>query len=138
MRDQGDGQLVDPGIAGQMAARQLGQLAVIAAGQTLPDLADVLLDDVVVVQQPLTRGADVLAAVGGGGEPRVGIFQNPAGAVEARQERGSPPAGRRATQALLRGQGLRPLAEVLGAEQLAADRSREQIFACVRTTSEET
>jgi hypothetical protein len=120
-----------------MAARELRQLAVIAAGQTLPDLADVFLDDVVVVQQPLTRGADVFAAVGGGGEPRVGILQNPAGAVETRQERSPPPPGARAGQALLRGQGLGPLAEVLGAEQLAADWTGEQIFAGVRTTSQE-
>jgi len=93
---------------------------------------------VVVVQQPLTRGPDVLAAVGGGGEPLVGILQNPAGAIETRQERSPPPPGTCAGQALLRGQGLRPLTEVLGAEQLAADRPREQIFACVRATSDKT
>jgi hypothetical protein len=98
----------------------------------------VLLDHVVVVQQPLTGGPDVLAAVGGGGEPRVGILQNSAGAVETRQERSPPPPGTRDGQTLLRGQGLRPLTEMLGAEQLAADRAREQIFACVRTTSDET
>jgi hypothetical protein len=97
----------------------------------------VFLDHVVVVQQPLTRGADVLAAVGGGGEPRVGIRQNPAGAVETRQERCPPPSRLRASQALLRGQGLGPLTEVLGAEQLAADGTGEEIFAGVRTTSQE-
>jgi len=98
----------------------------------------VLLDHVVVVQQPLTRGPDVLAAVGGGGEPRVGILQNSAGAVETRQERSPAPAGARDGQPLLRGQGLSPLTEVLGPEQLAADRPREQIFAGVRATSDET
>jgi hypothetical protein len=94
---------------------------------------------VVVVQQPLTRGPDVLAAVGGGGEPGVGILQDPAGAVETLQQ-GSPPppSPGGAGQALLRRQGLGPLTEMLGAEQLAANRAREQIFACVRTTSEET
>jgi hypothetical protein len=121
-----------------MAARQLGQLPVIAAGETLPDLADVLLDDVVVVQQPLSRGPDVLAAVGRGGEARLGILQNPAGVIETRQERRPPPAGTRVGQALLRGQGLRPLTEMLGAEQFAADRPRERSFPCVRTTSDET
>jgi hypothetical protein len=139
VRDQGDGQLVDSGIAGQIAGRQLGQLAVIAARETLPDLSDVFLDDVVVVQQPLARGTDVLAGVGRGGEPRVGIPQNPAGAVEARQERSPPPpATLGAGQALLRGQGLGPLTEVFGTQQLAADRPREQIFACLRTTRDET
>ena len=67
VRDQGDGQLVDPRVAGQRAAGQLGQLAVVAARQALADLADVLLDHVVVVEQPLAGGARRPALVGRGG-----------------------------------------------------------------------
>ena len=55
--DKRDGELVHPGIAGERAAGELRQLPVVAARQALPYLADVLLDHVVVVQQPLTGGA---------------------------------------------------------------------------------
>ncbi|MFL5517933.1 MAG: hypothetical protein ACJ8DJ_17375 [Gemmatimonadales bacterium] len=122
-----------------MATRQLGQLAVIPLGQAFPHLAYVFLDDMVVVQQPLTGRTDVPPTGGRGGEPRVGIFQNPAGAVEACQQGSPPPAGAGgAGQALLRGQGLGSLTEMFGTEQLAADRAGEEVFPPVPATSDET
>jgi hypothetical protein len=87
----------------------------------------VLLDHVVVVEQPFARGADVEPAVGAGGEPVVGVLQDGARAGEPGEERGppSPPGGR---QPLAGGEVLRPLGEVLGPEQLAADRAGEEVL----------
>ena len=135
--DQRDGQLVDPGIAGQGAGGQLGQLAVVAAGQALPHLADVLLHHVVVVEQPLAGrthvGTPSLIGVGvaRGGEPAVGVFQDAPGVVEPGEERGAPdrPLDR---QPLTGRHLLGPLGQVLGAQQLAADGAGEAILAGIR------
>jgi hypothetical protein len=126
MGDEGDDQLVDARVSGEGPARELGELAVVAARETLPYLADVLLDDVEVVEQPLARRSDVGVAVGGVGEPGVGVVEDAPRVVEAREQaRAGPPAR---GEALLAGDGARALAQVLGAEQLAADGAREQVL----------
>jgi len=53
---------VDAGVASRRIDRELGQLLVVAAGQVLPDLAQHLLDDVEVVEQPLRVEPTILAA----------------------------------------------------------------------------
>ena len=50
MRDQLDRYLVRARILSQRAGRELGKLLVIALREICPDLADVLLNDVEVVQ----------------------------------------------------------------------------------------
>jgi hypothetical protein len=98
----------------------------------------VVLDHVVVVEQPFPRGADVLALVGGGGEPGVRGLEDPPGAVEAVEE-GCPPAGSPPpVQSLLGREGVGPLGQMLGAQQLATDRPREEILAGVGTAGYET
>ena len=88
VRDQRDRQLVDARIAGERSAGELRQLAVVAARQALAHLADVLLDDVEVVEQPLAGRADVGPVVGGGGEPGVGLVQDAAGLVQPGEQAG--------------------------------------------------
>jgi hypothetical protein len=97
----------------------------------------VLLDDVVVVEQPLAGGADIEAAVGGGGEPRLRIVQDAAGPVQAGEEWGAP-AGGPEGEPLALGQLLRALAQVLRAQQLAADGPGEKGLARVRAAREDT
>ncbi len=96
-----------------------------------------LLDDVVVVEQPLARGADVDAAVGGGGEAGLGIVQDAAGSIQSGEERGTPAGGPRGESLALR-QVLRALGQVLGAEQLAADGPGEEALGRVRAAGEDT
>ena len=126
VRDQRDRQLVHPRITGQRPGGQLGQLAVVAARQALAHLADVLLHHVEVVEQPLARRADVDVAVGGGREPLVRIVEDAAGLVQPGEEPRAP-AGGLGRNPLLPRDGPGPLGEVLGAQQLAADRAGEQI-----------
>jgi hypothetical protein len=97
----------------------------------------VVLNHVVVVEQPFPGGTDVLALVGGGGEPGVGGLEDPPGAVEAVEE-GSPPAGTQPpVQPLLGREGVGTLGQMLGAQQLATDRPREEVLAGVGTAGYE-
>src|SRR6202007_2399914 len=57
--DEGNGQLVDPGVAGERAVGEVGELSVVPAWKVLADLGDVIADDVEVVEQPFTGGTDV-------------------------------------------------------------------------------
>jgi pimeloyl-ACP methyl ester carboxylesterase len=93
----------------------------------------VVLHDVKVVEQPFAGGADVQAAVGGGGEPRVRFLEDAPGAVQAVEERGPPPGAFPPVQPLPRRKGEGPLPQMLGAEQLATNGAGEQILAGVGT-----
>jgi hypothetical protein len=91
----------------------------------------VLLDDVVVVEQPLAGRSDVYTAVGGRGQPGVRILQDSPGAGEPVEERGPAPGSPSPIQPLARGESMSPLAQVLGAEQLAPNGASQQTLTCV-------
>ena len=135
--DERDRELVDARIARERPAGELRQLAVVAAGEALAHLADVLLDDVEVVEQPLARGSDVHIAVGGGGETRVRVVQNAAGLVQPGEEAGSPPTGAALDQTLAGRHRAGTIREVLGAQQLAADRPAEHLVRGIDATGED-
>jgi hypothetical protein len=63
----------------------------------------------------------------------VRLLEYAPGAVEAIEERGPPPGAFPPVQPLARGEGMGPLAQMFGAEQLATDRAREQVLAGVGT-----
>lgn len=65
-------------------------------------------------------------------------FQDPAGAVETSEKRSAPPALNRGGEALARRDRPGALGEALGAEQLAADRASQEVFAGVGAACEET
>ena len=96
-----------------------------------------LLDHVVVVEQPLAGGANVGYAVAigvgvaHGGEPAMGVFQDAAGIVEPSEER-STARLLPYSQSLARGHLLSPLRQVLGTEQLAANGAGEAVLAGIR------
>src|SRR5207244_3617634 len=56
--NQLDGDFVGARISGESSCRELGQLFVVALGKARPDLSDVLLDDVEIVEQPVPRRTD--------------------------------------------------------------------------------
>jgi len=84
---------------------------------------------VVVVQQPLAGGAYTGPAVGGGGQLVVGVLQDPAGLLQPDQQRGAPAGALPAGEPLSGGDDLGPFGQVLGAEQLTANRAGEQVLA---------
>jgi hypothetical protein len=124
--DEGNGDLVDPRVAGQRSGGELGQLPVVAARQALTDLEDVLLDDVEIVEQPLAGGADVVLALLRGGEPVVRVTEDAAGLVQAVEQAVTVARGT-GGEPLAPRQGPRPLRQPLGAEQLAPDGAGEEL-----------
>jgi hypothetical protein len=92
---------------------------------------------VIVVEQPFSGRADLHAPVGGGGQARVRVLQDAPAAVEAVEE-GGPSAGALApVQPLPRRQGVGPLGQMLGPEQLAANGAGEEILAGLGTAWDE-
>ncbi len=133
VRDEADRQLVHARIAGQRAARQLGELAIVAAREALVHLRDVLLHDVEVVEQPLAGGPDIDVLPKDLEQARVRRRQDALGPLQAREE------ARRAMDAPNDGAlALRELTgafgELVRAEQRPADRSGEQVVGRLAAT----
>ncbi|HXQ67647.1 MAG TPA: hypothetical protein VN980_13810 [Alphaproteobacteria bacterium] len=76
MRDEGPGEAEHARIAFQRAFRELGKLAVEAGREIVLDLADLLVDDVIIVDQPLGRRRDRMVVVGRLRQRAIGIEQN--------------------------------------------------------------
>jgi hypothetical protein len=68
VRDDFQCKHVDTRYAVRIVLRKAGQLAVIALGQMSLRNANLLFDQIVVVQQPLTRGRNAAITLGSGGE----------------------------------------------------------------------
>ncbi len=118
--DQLDRERVDAGVPRLLPRGELGQLAVVAAREVLADVPDLGGDEVVVVEEPLRRGGDELAAVHVAGERAVRLAQHADVVVEARED-----APRRASRRVHREAGREragPLVEALDAEQLVPER----------------
>ena len=124
VRDERDGQLIDARVASEWAARELRQLTVIAARQTFAHLEDVLAYDMKVVEEPVPRWADVDLVSSDGGESSVRLFQNPASFGEPGKQLGATTLNDR--EALTSRHRRDALRELLGTQQLAADRTGKQ------------
>ena len=119
MGDEGPGNAEDTGIAGKRAAAQLGKLAVVAGRQVGADFADLLLDEMVVVEQPFRGGCDRPALVGRLGDAAVGVQQHALVVCQAIDERFD--GRRRGGNGLVCGEAFGVLLQPFDAEELAAD-----------------
>jgi hypothetical protein len=126
VRDQRDRHLVDARVSGEGAAGELGEFPVVPAGECLADLADVLVDDVVVVEQPLRRRSDVERLRLRRADARVGVVEDPPGLLEAGQQTGGLLTG--AMVPLAARELARPRSERLGAEEVPADRAGDEVL----------
>ncbi len=70
------GQTDDPGIPLEMALGELGQLAVVVRGQIIADLAQLLVHDVEVVDEPLSGRRDRALVLDGACQCAVGGKQD--------------------------------------------------------------
>ena len=120
MRDEGPGQSEHARIALERPVRQLRQLAIEAARKIVADLANLLLDDVKVVDQPLGRRGDGAFLADGLADGAIGGEQHPAVVPQPCRQRTAGSRPRR--DALGRREALGMLLEALDAEELAADR----------------
>ena len=120
VRDDGPGHAVHARIAGERPVHQLRQLAVVAARQIVADLADLLLDDVHVVDEPFRRGRGHALVADAGRDRAVGAEQHAFVLAQTRGERTSARAAC-VRHALGGGQALGVLLQALDAEELRAD-----------------
>ena len=97
--------------------------------EALADLVDVFLDYMEVVEQPFSGRPDVEIGCGGDGESGVGIVQDAPGVIEPAEQRRTAAPRSGPGEALAGGDGASAIAEVLDPEQLAADRTRQQLLA---------
>ena len=119
VRHECPGDPEDPGVTLQEPGRELGQLAVEAVRQILADLADLVVHDVEIVDQPLGRRGDRALLADRFREGAVGSEESTAVVDEPRQQ--APPAARVVRYALRGREALGVLLESLNAEELSAD-----------------
>ena len=119
MRDEGPGDAEDPRIAGEGSGSELRELPVVGRGQIIADLADLLLDEVIVVEQPFGGRRDRAALADCVRDRAIGVEQGRFVLLQAGGER--PPARRLRGDDLGHRETLRMLLEPLDAEELLAD-----------------
>ena len=120
VRDVGPGKTQDPRVAREMALGQLGELAVVVRGQVVADLAELLVDDVEVVDEPFGGRRDRPFVLDRAGQDAVRLQQDAAVLGDAGPD-GVSPTGRVGDR-LGGGEGLRVLLQPLHAEELGEDR----------------
>src|SRR5260370_13005486 len=119
MSDEGPGNSEYTRIAGEWTVRQFGQLAVKCGRKIVPDLANLRLDDVKIVDQPLGGGSDWIVIVSRLRDGAIGVEQ---GLVVVSEPLGKRSADPRSLRDALRGrQALGMLLEALRAEQFRSD-----------------
>ena len=117
--DEGPGDPIDPRIAVERAGGELGQLPIESRRQIVPDLAQLLVHDVEVIDEPFRRRGDRPLLPDGPGHDAVGLAQEASVVLDPPQQLA---ALRRAHDGLGRGQALGMLLESLDAEQLGTNR----------------
>ncbi len=127
--DEGPGDAVDARQADQRLVLEDGKVAEKAARQAVLDLARLRLDQVEVVEQPLGRGADLVAARRVAGDVVLRLAQDADVLAQARKERARALARERRGMRL--GEAAPMLGEALGAEDLGAIRPFERTAPCV-------
>ena len=86
MGDEGPGDSVDAWVPEERALGQLGQLAVEALGQVVADLAQLLVHDVEIVDQPFRRRRDGALFSDGLGDLAISLAQHAAVVLDAGQQ----------------------------------------------------
>ena len=117
----GPGDSIDPGQTFQRCLREFGQLGVVAPGHAFPDLFELRFDQVEVVQQPVRRRSDIVAAAGDERNLVVGAAQCLEVLLYPRKEGGSSP-GSALLHHLRDCKAATVFFEPVDAEQLGADR----------------
>ena len=125
VRDKGPGDAVDTRIADKGPVGQLGQLPVEARRQIVADLAQLLIHDVEVVDEPFRRGHDRALFADCLGHRAIRLAQDAPVVLDAREQRTSPHGS--AEHRLGGRQALRVLLEALDPEELRPDRLLDHV-----------
>ena len=96
-----------------------------------------LLNDVIVVQEPLTRGAHLDATADARGEPRVRVVEEQSGVTESEEERALPRSASSWGETLALGDRPRAVCELIRSQELATQRAGEEVLSSGDASSEE-
>ena len=124
MGDERPGQPINAWIALEVTVSQLRQLSVKAGGQIITDLAQLLVHNVVVVDQPLCRRCDRPLLADCLGDCTIRFEQHSPVVQHASQERTA--FSRRGRDALGGGKAFSVLLKTLGAEEFSPNRFLER------------
>src|SRR5512145_986621 len=124
MGDESPGQPIDAWIAAQVTLSQLRQLSVEATWQVITNLAQLFVDNVVIVDQPLRPRCDRALLADCLGDCTIRFEQHPPVVENARQQRAAFP--RRGRHALGGGKALTVLLKSLRAEEFSPNRFFER------------
>ena len=105
--------------------------------KALVHFAYVLLDHVGVVQKPFPGRAHVDAAASPCGEPLVRVVEDPSRVTEAKEERALPRSPCGGCDTLVAGDRARAIGELIGSQELAAQRAREEVVPACAESDEE-
>ena len=119
MGHEGPGQAKHPRIVGQRSFAEFGKLAIVTRGKVGADLADLLLHEMEVIEEPFGGGRHRPAGIDGRRNRTIGLQQHALVVAQTRDERLA--RGQRGMDGLAGRQALRVLLEPLDAEQFAAD-----------------
>ena len=114
---------VDARHAGHLAGRQLGQLAVVPPRQVVLHAADLGLDQMEVVEQPLGGRGEELAAMDVVGQDAIGLAQHPARSRPPAPKNCRPRVVAGSREGEARGEPACALLQPLDAQQLGAERA---------------
>jgi hypothetical protein len=120
MSDERPGNPVNARVARQRSFRKLGELAIIAPGEIVADFANLLIDDMIIVDQPFSRGRDELFFADRCGDCAITTEQYPGVISETRRQWQTCRRLRR--DALSQCKALRVLLEPFDAEEFAPNR----------------
>ena len=121
MRNISPGDAVHPGQTDQRLVGQFRQLSVVAARNAFLDLLELCFNQVKIVQQPVGRRCDVLAALREGGNVVVGLAQRCNIVLNAREKRQAFAPALAGAHGLRLSQAASMLLKALCAKQLGAN-----------------
>ena len=87
MRYKRPGDAEHPRVAGERAVSEFGQFSIEARWQIDANFANLLFDDVIIIEQPLSRGRNRATRVYGGCDVSIGGEQNRRVVVQSRRQR---------------------------------------------------
>ena len=114
MSDQLQSESIDAWVAGQLAFREFGEFIIVAPRQVLANLAQLLLDQVEIVDQPLACRRSRALWADGSGELTIGGKELPCILFHPSEQR--PPSPRSDGDSVLFGKPFRILLKALDAE----------------------
>ncbi len=137
VRNQLDGYFVGARVSRQRPGGKLGKLLVVALWKICPDLPNVFLNDVEVVEKPVARGADVEPSLGAGVQLVIDPIEDVPRVLEPEQQRTRAALLLRRQEVMAARDCACSLTKSFGAQHFAANGTDEFFAGAVSRTTEQ-